>query len=206
MHNKIEFNSKNMRLSSKGYWIYSPISILAFPISVSVVNPSISIVWLFFYGVLITVAAFFLYFILIYLTKIKDSENVTNKVAFFVLIPIITGAFRGYIFYHLVYHLNLNQPSNLSNRIISSIFTTFFWLSIANYVVNISINFKNDYRVALNQYLTNHPSSNPNISAENEIQLQNLQSSLKNSVGKFLDKKGAGNFKEIASSLTNQIN
>ncbi|MEY3387640.1 MAG: hypothetical protein RI944_413 [Actinomycetota bacterium] len=198
---------KNSRLTSNGFLIYSPISILGFPVSVLIVNPKTNFLIAFLGGLLLTIVTYLFYLILILLMKRNKSSELLSLYLFF-LIPTLTGTFRGIIFYNLIYIFELTQPSGLLNRITSSTLTTLFWLAFSNYIVNISRNFTLQYQSALHQYLLGRRKqfSNAQLSEENLAVLENLQNRLKVSVQNFLDKNDPSAFRSLSSVLIDQIN
>jgi hypothetical protein len=129
-------------------------------------------------------------------------------VIFFFVIPFITGSSRGVIFYYFVEFLDLSQPSDFNNRILSSTFTTVFWLVLANYIISVSRNFRYQYQAALHHYLLGESANKKsgNISDENKKVLENLQVRLSASVKKYIDKDDPDSFRSLSGVLTNQIN
>jgi signal transduction histidine kinase len=198
---------KNSQLTTQGFLLFSPISILAFPVSVLIANPQANELGAFTYGIALTITTFVVYKALIELLKLFPPIPVIRHLAFFI-IPFITGFVRGVGFYYLVDFLSLNQPSDFLNRILSSAFTTTFWLILSNYVVSISRNFRFQYQSALNQYLLgsrnrSHPVA---LSPDSQEVLDNLQLRLASSVEKYLDKSDPASFRSLSALLTEQIN
>ena len=198
---------RNSRLSTQGFLLYSPISILGFPVSVLVTNTDANPITTLLAGVILTLATYALYKAQVFVIasiRFIDSHNLLV----FILVPLITGALRGGGFYFLVIFLNLEQPSEFSNRILSSAFTTIFWLCLANYVVSISRNFRYQYQNALHFYLlgSKGDSAPVRLSSDNEEVLDNLQRRLSASVEKYLGNDDAATFKSLSGVLTEQIN
>lgn len=196
---------KHFQLTSKAFWLYSPISILAFPVSLLVSNPGSSILVLTFTGIVITLGAYLIYMLLTNLLNLLRSENVILRLITLLIVSATTGAIRGILFFEAVKILNLAEPSNFTNRIYSSIFTTLFWLPLANYVINISDEFKYRYQSALRIFLQRN-SLNSNISQNNLVQLGNLELNLKQSVEGYLGKSDSETFRKLSSTLVQQIN
>ena len=138
----------NLKLSTKGFILYSPISIFGYLVAVKVVNQNISNLTSFFYGLLLTTITWILYQAVI---LFWNQFSLPNKITFFFIFPLILGAIRGYLFYLLVEYQNINQPSPLIDRVLSSTVNTVFWLCLANYVIVISQSFLFQYQSALNQ-------------------------------------------------------
>lgn len=197
---------KNLILSTRGFWIYSPISIFGFFVSVLVANQKSSPLILVEAGIGLTLLTFFIYFLQIKI--FYDFFKHKEKLLVLLVIPVVTGVSRGYVFYFLVEFLNLDQPSSLSNRILSSTFTTVFWLVLANYVVSVSNKFRYQYQSALQHYLLGNQDSwsSGELSDENRKVLDNLQDRLTSSVSDYLDKNDPDSFKSLSKALVNQIN
>lgn len=197
----------NPQLTIQGFWLYSPISILGVPVTLLIVNNNVSAIQLVGYGFALTLATFLIYFSLIkFVARVIKNEN--GRLISFIVVPAITGAARGLLFYYLIQSLNLNQPSELSNRVISSLSTTLFWLLLANYVVNVSRNFLFKYQAALNQFLHNQSLgvNHVKLSNQNEAVLGKLQVNLAQAVESFLGKDDPASFRQLSSALTEQIN
>jgi signal transduction histidine kinase len=198
---------KNAQLTTQGFLLFSPISILAFPVSVLIANPRANEIVAIASGIALTIATYVVYKALTEFLKLLPSIPVIHYLAFFI-IPFITGVLRGVSFYYLVDFLSLNQPSEFLNRIFSSAFTTTFWLILSNYVVSISRNFRFQYQSALHQYLLgsrnrSHPVA---LSPDSQEVLDNLQMRLASSVEKYLDKSDPASFRSLSALLTEQIN
>jgi hypothetical protein len=198
---------RNSRLSRQGFWLYSPISILGFPVSVLVANKDASPLITLATGLILTLITYLIYlFQLIIFKYLIQGQAI--RVIFFFIIPLITGSSRGVIFYYFVEFLDLNQPSDFNNRILSSTFTTVFWLVLANYIISVSRNFRYQYQAALHHYLLGESANKKsgNISDENKKVLENLQVRLSASVKKYIDKDDPDSFRSLSGVLTNQIN
>ena len=198
---------KNSQLSTQGFLLFSPISILAFPVSLLIANPQASELLAITYGIVLTLLTFIVYKALTKVQKIFPTRHVFRAITFF-LIPFMTGVVRGACFYLLVDFLSLTQPSSFLNRILSSAFTTTFWLILSNYVISISRNFRFQYQSALHQYLLgSRDNSQPiALSPDNQEVLDNLQMRLSSSVEKYLDKSDPASFRSLSALLTDQIN
>jgi hypothetical protein len=198
---------KNSRLSTQGFWLYSPISILAFPVSVLVAGSNVNPLIAFGGGFILTAVTYAAY--LIQLEALKRFKPVISlKLFFFFTVIIVTGALRGVFFYFLVDLLGLTQPSDLSNRVISSTFTTVFWLALSNYVISVSRNFRYQYQAALHHYLLggSNQDKSGKLSDENQKVLDNLQKLLSSSLQNYLGKDDPASFRSLSTVLTQQIN
>lgn len=198
---------QNSRLSKQGFWLYSPISILGYPVSILVADVNANPLLSLFAGLLLTVVTYFIYLIQLELV-IRTPFGNHNKLKLFFMVPISTGVFRGFLFYLLADLLGQSQPSGLLNRVLSSTFTTLFWLSLSNYVIAISKSFRYQYQRALHQYLlgTRGGSSLVQLSEGNKEILDNLQARLSLSVQKFLTADDPAAFRSLSGVLTQQIN
>ena len=195
----------NLKLSAKGFILYSPISIFGYLVPVKVVNQNISNLRSFFYGLLLTTITWILYQAVI---LFWNQFSLPNKITVFFIFPLILGAIRGYLFYLLVEYQNINQPSPLIDRVLSSTVNTVFWLCLANYVIVISQSFLFQYQSALNQYLRDKSSelNLKQLSPENVQVLDDLQLNLSEAVNQYLDKQDPHSFRELSKSISQQIN
>lgn len=160
-----------------------------------------------FYGVLITILTYLVYITLITLGR-KISASQANKILLFLIIPLLTGSARGGFFYCLVEIVDLQQPSNLLERVLSSTLTTIFWLYLANYLIGVSRNFLFKYQAALNQYLggKTQQSTATQLSEKTVKTLTDLQLNLSAAVERFADKSDPESFRKLSAVLTQQIN
>ncbi len=134
---------KNLiRLSTDGFALYSPISIIAYPVSLLVVNPSASPLQLLLLGVILTMLSFMFYFPLMKLHNKFAIKLGTFAVGFYIFVIAATGAFRGVLFYYFDDFFNYEQPSSFLNRVLASTLTSMFWLAASNVVINISRSFR----------------------------------------------------------------
>ena len=186
-----------------GFFLYSPISILAYPVSVLVVNPKSSIFLLLGVGLLITLISFLFYSTLI---KIQNSEFVRKTIPtyiYFIAGTILVGAFRGLVFFFSNEILDLNQPSSLFKRVLASAFTTVFWLCASNVVINLSRLFKRRYQSTLNQFIASRVS---NTSAESSQDIRSFEHDLSQSLSGLLGKSDSQTFSRVSEELTLLIN
>ena len=196
------------QLTNSGFVLYSPVSILAYPVSILVVNPNSSALTLTFVGFLITLITFLPYLIFTKLVKKIKTSRATTKIAIFLLVISLSGALRGLVFYSADDYLGLIQPSSLFDRILASMFTTLFWLSASNMIVNISRNFKLTYQSALNQFLQTHVrdlnQSNKLNTKDSEILL--FENDLSKSLSQLLGNSDSEMFRKVSQDLTSLIN
>lgn len=194
-------------LTTKGFLLYSPISILSFPVTILITNKDQSLWLMSFYGVLITILTYLVYITLITLGR-KISASQANKILLFLIIPLLTGSARGGFFYCLVEIVDLQQPSNLLERVLSSTLTTIFWLYLANYLIGVSRNFLFKYQAALNQYLGSKTkqSTATQLSEKTVKTLTDLQLNLSAAVERYADKSDPESFRKLSAVLTQQIN
>ncbi len=158
-------------------------------------------------GGLLTAVTFLLYLLLI---KVFNSApfKKRSQISIFLVIPAIVGIVRGYFFYQLVDFLNYNQPSSLNYRLLSSLLNTLFWLTLANYLLNLSRNFLFQYQSALMEYLSNNQETHAisKISMENLKILGDLQLNLTKAVNSFLQSADSKSVQQLSTNLTTQIN
>ena len=74
---------KNSQLTTQGFLLFSPISILAFPVSVLIANPQANELGAFTYGIALTITTFVVYKALIELLKLFPPIPVIRHLAFF---------------------------------------------------------------------------------------------------------------------------
>jgi hypothetical protein len=194
-----------LNLSSAAFLLFSPISILAFPVSLLVVNKDSSAFSLTLYGILLTAITYPIYLTFQTLFNYLNLGDRASKGVLLLLGISAVGIFRGYVFFQLVEYLKLEQPSPFSERIINSSITTLFWLLLANTVINISRSFKLKYDRALNRLLSLEfkPKADQDFNTDN---LTSIQSKLKKSVEKYLDQKDLSSAQSLANSIKGQIN
>lgn len=192
------------KLSNSGFWLYSPVSILAYPVSVLVVNPGSSPAELTLAGFAITLCTYALYLAIEIVSKSLKRFTTT---LFFVTV-IVTGAIRGVFFYWANDILNMVQPTPLKERVIASTITTMLWLSAANIIINISRNFKLEYQGTLNQYLASQVAqATLNIQNNKELtEISNFQKDLSTSLKELLRITDSSTFEKISERITFHIN
>lgn len=192
------------KLSNSGFWLYSPVSILAYPVSVLVVNPGSSPAELTLAGFAITLCTYALYLAIEIVSKSLKRFTTT---LFFVTV-IVTGAIRGVFFYWANDILNMVQPTPLKERVIASTITTMLWLSAANIIINISRNFKLEYQGTLNQYLASQVAqATLNIQNNKELtEISNFQKDLSTSLKELLRVTDSSTFEKISERITFHIN
>ena len=199
---------ENISLSVPGFILYSPISILSFPVTVLVVNPSASLLLLTASGLALTVVIFAFYLLFVWLDSRISSESFALKFTNFLIAAIAVGAIRGYLFYQIVDALELKHPGGLLNRILASTATTLFWLSIANILINFSRSFRSRYEQSLKKFIERNLSIIPSLlpSAQSATELTILQEELSKSLTSRLEDGDAQNLREVAELLKSKIN
>jgi signal transduction histidine kinase len=202
-----ELQSK-FAISSLGFALYSPISLLAFPVTVLVANPNSSYLLLLSYGAGLTFATYLQYLIFVVASSKISFKAVSIQVVFFLISSLVTGGVRGAIFYAIVDHLNLLQSGSLLNRVLASSFTAFIWLSTSNLLVNYIRDFKIKYEFALKQLLKRSiaDSGEMGLSEESKTDLQNLQDDLLETLSTLLENSQSTELHKLATSLTSKIN
>ena len=199
---------ENISLSIPGFILYSPISILSFPVTVLVVNPGASLLLLTASGLALTVVIFVCYLPFIWIDSRISSDSYAIKFANFLITATAVGAIRGYLFYQTVDALNLNHPGTLLNRILASTATTVFWLCIANILINFSRAFRSRYEQSLKKFIDRNLSVIPSLlpSTQSATELTILQEELSKSLTSRLEDGDAQNLREVAELLKSKIN
>ena len=195
-------------LSISGFLVFSPISILAMPVTVLVTNPQGPFSTLFIAGTLLTlsISPIYLCFVLID-SKIQKSQ-LTLRLVIFLLSSIVTGGIRGLILYEIVNYLDLEESGTLSNRIFASMITTLIWLTTANLLINYSRDFRVRYQKTLAIYIQRNVSGSRQItpSKESKSDLVLVQKNLTDMVSNILSEKSESNLQVLADEIRGKIN
>jgi hypothetical protein len=206
---EIDIDIRNLtNLTVAGFLLYSPVSILAYPVSVLVVNPSTSAAELLIVGMLITVITFLIYLVTIKVSNARFFRELIPPPFIFISVIITIGAARGVVFYFANEYLDLIQPSSLINRVLASTFTTVFWLSASNGIINVSRSFKRSYQSTLNQFLASRV-SNPimgNSGTDSSADIRSLEKDLSRSLSALLGNIDSQTFARVSDELTLLIN
>jgi hypothetical protein len=205
---KLQTFKENISLSIPAFILYSPISILSFPVTVLVVNPGASFLVLAASGLALTVVIFACYLPFIWIDSRISSDSYAFKFANFLITATVVGAIRGYFFYQTVDALDLNHPGDLLNRILASTATTVFWLCTANILINFSRAFRSRYEKSLKKFIERNLSIIPSLlpSAQSASELTILQEELSKSLTSRLEDGDAQNLREVAELLKSKIN
>ncbi|CAN2187536.1 hypothetical protein MCEMRH37_00436 [Candidatus Nanopelagicaceae bacterium] len=195
-------------VTKRAFGLYSPISILAFPVTVLVANPEAHAFTLLIYGVLLTAATFAIYLPFSALSRHIPSGATGLKFLNLIAASIFSGSGRGLIFFYLVQNLELKESGTLSNRVLASTFTTLIWLISSNLIINSALVFRNNYQKAMNQFLQRNINQFPELasSSRGDDDLAGLQLNLVESLSGLLKEGSTQNLQEVADSLTLQIN
>jgi signal transduction histidine kinase len=199
---------ENISISKAGFILYSPISILAFPVTVLVANPGASLIKLTSYGLALTATIFACYLPFIWIDQRISPNASILKFSNFLTSAIAIGALRGYLFFLMVNALDLKAPGDLLNRILASTATTLFWLSSANILINFSRTFRTRYQQSLNKFIKRNLVAIPALmpSDQSTSELASLQEELTKSLSARLDDDAAENLREVAELLKSKIN
>ena len=199
---------ENISLSIPGYILYSPISILSFPVTVLVVNPGASFLLLTASGLALTAVIFALYLPFIWIDSRISIDSFVLKFANFLIAALALGAIRGYFFYQAVDALELNPPGDQLNRILASAATTLFWLCAANILINFSRAFRSRYEQSLKKFIERNLAVIPSLlpSKESAAELTILQEELSRSLTSRLEDGDAQNLREVAELIKSKIN
>lgn len=204
----LETLKENISLSIPGYILYSPISILSFPVTVLVVNPGASFLLLTVSGLVLTAVIFALYLPFIWIDSRISIDSFVLKFANFLIAALALGAIRGYFFHQAVDALELTPPGDLPNRILASAATTLFWLCVANILINFSRAFRSRYEQSLKKFIERNLAVIPSLlpSKESAAELTILQEELSRSLTSRLEDGDAQNLREVAELLKSKIN
>lgn len=199
---------ENISLSNAGFLLYSPISILAFPVTVLVVNPGASLLVLTASGLALTAAIFIFYLPFVSIDKYISAKKPVLKFTNFLTAAIAIGAIRGYLFYLMVEALGLEAPGDIVNRILASTATSLFWLSAANILISLSRTFRARYQQSLNRFIKRNLAVIPSLmpSDKSTTELISLQQDLSKSLAARLEDGDAENLREVAELLKSKIN
>ena len=199
---------ENVSLSKAGFILYSPISILAFPVTVLVINPGASFLLLLGTGFLLTAAMFLIYLPFTWIDQRIDQASSLAKSLNFLSAAITVGAIRGYLFFLIVDGLNLKAPGDLLNRVFASTATTLFWLSASNILINFSRTFRSRYQRSLNIFIKQNIGTISSLvpSLRSTTEVESLQIELTKSLSSKLQDGDAENLREVADLLKSKIN
>ncbi|CAN2188833.1 hypothetical protein MCEMRE26_00467 [Candidatus Nanopelagicaceae bacterium] len=199
---------ENVSLSKAGFILYSPISILAFPVTVLVINPGAFFLLLLGTGFLLTVAMFLIYLPFTWIDQRIDQASSLAKSLNFLTAAITVGAIRGYLFFLIVDGLNLKAPGDLLNRVFASTATTLFWLSASNILINFSRTFRSRYQRSLNIFIKQNIGTISSLvpSLRSTTEVESLQIELTKSLSSKLQDGDAENLREVADLLKSKIN
>jgi signal transduction histidine kinase len=199
---------ENISLSIPGFILYSPISIIAFPVTVLVVNPGASLLVLTAFGLGLTAVIFVFYLLFLWIDNRISTDSFALKCANFFMAAVAVGAIRGYLFYQAVDALELNAPGSLVNRTLASAATTLFWLCAANILINFSQAFRSRYEQSLKKFIERNLTGVPSLlpSEESATELTILQQELTKSLTSRLEDGDAQNLREVAELLKSKIN
>ncbi len=200
--------SRHLKLSFYGFFLFSPISILAFPITVLVKNPEESLFQLLSFGILLTASIFPIYMIFILAqAKLHERQLLLNIAIFFFGIATV-GAFRGYFFHLILENMDLVAPERVEIRIMGSTGTTLAWLISSNLLVDYVREFRSNYEKALRSYFQrNVPELSQLAPSQNsKSDLANLQSNFVKSVNSIIQEHEEKNISSFIDELKNQIN
>ena len=197
-----------VRLSFAGFLVFSPISILAVPVTVLVANPQGPFLILLLAGFLITIIISPIYSLFILLDRKIQEPSQTLRLATFLLSSVVTGGIRGLILFEIVSYLDLRESGTLSNRIFASIITTLIWLSAANLLINYSRDFRGRYQKTLAIYIQRNFNGSEAIapSSQSKFDLELVQKNLNEMVSVILAKKSDDNLKTLADEIRGKIN
>ena len=195
------------RSTLRGFLLYSPVSILGFCVSVLLSEPSASFPVLFLLGIALTAVTFLLYLLLLKIELALSTDNRLTSYTCIAITAVITGGFRGYLFFKVLDYFNYTQPSSEYERILNSALTALFWLTFANYAISSSRNFRSTYQQVLTRFLlVQKGQQQSEISASSAKSLSVFESNLKKSLSKYLGSTESHSFIQLSHTITQQIN
>jgi len=199
---------RKFTISSLGFVLYAPVSILAFPVTVLVANPQASYLQLLLYGLALTFATYLFYLLFIAFSPKLAHSSEKTQATYFVLSSLLTGGIRGAIFHAIVASLQLAQSGSILNRVLASSFTSLAWLTASNLLINYIRDFRVKYEIALKELLDRsldeaEPGS---LSAESKSELKSVQDGLLSTLSTLLQGSHSEDLQKIATSLTTKIN
>lgn len=146
----IKFLDQNLRLSKRGFYIFSIVSIIAVPLATAWSDGGEKLTNEFLIGLGLTAITFSIYWLLI---TLQNKLDLADFYLVSLLIIIITGATRGFLFYLFLSLFDYEQPTSLLQRVLNSILTTLIWLGIANVIVEVNRRYQRRFRAILSQLL-----------------------------------------------------
>ena len=192
----------NLYLNKKSFILYSPISILAVPVTTLAINPISSFIQLFLIGIFVTLIIYLPFLVFFNLNhKIVDKPKSYRIIYFFISIGLI-GLVRGVFAFLILNNLGYEQIGGLINRSFASILTTLFWLSCSNLLLNYFEDFKIKYQEALKGVL--HDESNQK--ENNILELDKIQTILKDILTNQGKESTSKNLNNLSVMITNYIN
>lgn len=151
MHKKFtSFLNENLRLSKSGFYLFSPISILAVPLTIA--GDSYKDPWIIgtLLGLILT-AITFIFYRAATLIAAKSGRSKSWQINLIAISAV--GFLRGATFFALLEIVDIPQPSPLIQRLFNSTFVTFIWLATANVAIEVNRRYKRKYRAILSQMM-----------------------------------------------------
>lgn len=151
MHKKFTgFLNENLRLSKSGFYLFSPISILAVPLTIA--GDSYQDPWIIgtLLGLILTAITFIFYHVA---TLVAANSGRSKNWQINLIVISAVGFLRGATFFALLEIVDIPQPSPLIQRLFNSTFITFIWLATANVAIEVNRRYKRKYRAILSQMM-----------------------------------------------------
>lgn len=150
LRSSVKFLDQNLRLSQRGFFFFSFVSVIAVPLATAWSDHGQKLVSEFLIGLVLT---FFTY--VIYMTQIRYQDKFDLAENYFVslIVILITGAARGFLFYLFLGLFDHIQPTSLLQRVLNSMLTTLIWLGLANVIVEVNRRYQRKFRAILSQLL-----------------------------------------------------
>ena len=200
------FLQNQLRLSNLGFLIFIPFSIAAAPFAFSFRENAPSIFKLILIGCLVTFPTALIYFTFV---SILNRRTFISKTFDNLVVLVITGVIRGFIFFFLVEALGMQNPSPLLGRILNSTYTVAFWVGLASVLVESNRRFKRRYRALLTQILIlklrDSQSPEPGYALMAQ-QIARMQLNIKRTIQDKAPSRGELNHaEELANALRSEI-
>lgn len=150
------FFDTQFRLSPLAFLVFTPFSIAAVPLAFSfrANSPTVWILLLLGSAITFLTSIFFL-FLLSWLSKVKTG----NSTVLNLLALILTGLFRGFIFFYFMEFSAIQNPSPLLGRLLNSTYSVVLWIGLASILIESNRSFKRRYGALLTQLLISKLSS-----------------------------------------------
>ena len=125
-------------------------SIIAVPLATAWSSVGHQLLEEFLVGIVLTLAIYLVY---LFLITLQNKSALSEKYQISLVIILVIGAVRGLIFYYLLELFEVEQPTDLVQRVLNSMLTTLIWLGIANVIIEVNRRYQRRFRAILSQLL-----------------------------------------------------